>query len=130
VEAGPRNSQGVVNGDPFISDTVTEFDAAGRVKRSIDSHGVPTEYEYDAAGRRSVVRDALGHESKYGYDANGNLMAFTNALGVVTEYEYDKANRRIFTWSDSIGHRILYNVGYDILGRRIDETTASNLSIC
>ncbi|HKQ39002.1 MAG TPA: Ig-like domain-containing protein, partial [Verrucomicrobiae bacterium] len=116
--------------NPFISSTDTEFDAAGRLFRTI-SQGVLTENEYDGAGRR--IRSSIWNgreriDSFYGYDENGNVRFFTNAVGVVTEYEYDKLNRTIFTRSDRYGLNILSQVGYDALGRRVAETNETDIT--
>jgi RHS repeat-associated protein len=97
--------------------STTEYDARGRVLRSLDADGGQIEYTYDAAGNLlarispsqslvyaydarnrliEVVRTVDGEApmtTRYEYDANGNRSAMLGGDGIRTEYSYDRRHR-------------------------------------
>ena len=106
--------------------TGSEYDAAGRLKASINERGVRTEYGYDAAGRRTTVTDALGHVTTTAYDAAGQRVAVTDALGRMTRFVYDLAGRLTQTihpddtaFEDDNPRT---TIEYDAVGRKVAET--------
>jgi RHS repeat-associated protein len=97
--------------------STTEYDARGRVLRSVDADGGQIEYTYDASGNLlarispsqslvyaydarnrliEVVRTVDGEApmtTRYEYDANGNRSAMLGGDGIRTEYSYDRRHR-------------------------------------
>ncbi|WP_425619120.1 RHS repeat-associated core domain-containing protein [Anatilimnocola sp. NA78] len=84
---------------------VTEYDALGRVTRTIGARGEETTYAYGNFGREITVTlpDADGpSEYVYStttlyreYDAGGNLIEEVDANSNTTTYEYDDLNRLV-----------------------------------
>jgi len=106
--------------------TSSEYDAAGRMRFSIDERGKRTEYGYDDAGRRLWVKDALGHVTTTQYNVAGERAAVIDALGHVTRFEYDLAGRLVTTihpdttpGTDADNPRT--RTEYDAVGRKLAE---------
>ncbi|AXI01475.1 RHS repeat domain-containing protein [Aquirhabdus parva] len=71
------------------------YDAAGRLRRTIDSLNYNITMDYDLAGNKIGMHDPdMGYWS-YTYDGFGRLRTQTNAKGNLTSYEYDVLNRLI-----------------------------------
>lgn len=123
----------------LLSFTESKFDVAGRLERTTDSRGLKTEYGYDEAGRRTTVT-RLDEANRAittisGYDENGNLKSVTDPLGNETVFIYDNEDRRVRTRFPLVANsinRIVHEVGYDTLGRRVEEkvgtTTGASLA--
>jgi RHS repeat-associated protein len=77
--------------------TVSEYDAAGQLRASVDALGNRTEYRYDDAGRQIEIKDALGNVSTSEYDLTGRRLSSTDALNRTTKYQYDLAGKLIAT---------------------------------
>jgi YD repeat-containing protein len=73
----------------------TEYDAFGRVVRSVDANGNARLQQFDRLGRIVVSRDALGGSRTTAYDAFDRKLAHTDALGHVTAFSYDAATRTV-----------------------------------
>jgi YD repeat-containing protein len=71
----------------------TDYDAFGRVARSVDGAGRVTTTTYPDNGRSTVVTDPLQRATRTDYDALGRAYRVTNALGLQTVYAYDEAAR-------------------------------------
>jgi YD repeat-containing protein len=50
-------------------------------------------FDYDAAGRLKHSVDAMGFEESFVYDGVGNKVQFTNKRGATWDYVYDAAGR-------------------------------------
>lgn len=94
-----------------------QYDAAGRVTRTVDPEGYETRYTYDAAGQLLTMVEASGtttmtwddagrmvirtHKDggieRFGYDYAGRLTRHTDPDGVVTTHTYDELGRLIET---------------------------------
>ncbi|AXI01469.1 RHS repeat domain-containing protein [Aquirhabdus parva] len=71
------------------------YDAAGHLRRTIDSLNYNITMDYDLAGNKIGMHDPdMGYWS-YTYDGFGRLRTQTNAKGNLTSYEYDVLNRLI-----------------------------------
>jgi YD repeat-containing protein len=80
--------------DPLGREAVkTEYDEAGRLKKTANSSGNGVEFVYDPNNAIEVVKDALGNPTTYEYDIRGNVVRAVDALGGTTRMEYDDDNR-------------------------------------
>ncbi len=119
-----------------------EYDANGRLLRTMDAFGKTIELNYDLADHREVVTDRLGHSRVLEYDARGNVSRETDALGKVTNrtfddhdqllsetnplnqttsYTYD-SGRNLISVRDPLGHTTGYN--YNARGQVLTATNA------
>ncbi len=117
------------------ADTLTSYDAAGRVSQKRDANGWTTTYGYDRAGQHTQSNDALGGAAPSAYDLAGQPTSSRNALGAqsnsaynsvgevtqttdaaggVTTSAYDAAGNQTST-TDPLGHTA--TTVYDTLGR-------------
>jgi RHS repeat-associated protein len=74
----------------------TEYDEAGRVKRSIDSHGAESTFLYDARGNLKTQTAAVGalgsnpnYTTNYSYNDADQLTSLTDPAGRVYTFTYD-----------------------------------------
>jgi RHS repeat-associated protein len=147
------NARPILAGDANgISGTLTEYDAVGRVTRTlratnvvinlqpdpnnpgqtnsvVGSYGVPystnsTEY-YDNGWVKSRTGPD-GQTTRYEYWADGQTMSVTDPLNNQTSYYYDDAGRQTQVW-DALTHPMYF--GYDALGRQVTTTFADGSSI-
>jgi len=87
-----------------LSYTLTKYDDAGRVKRSIilDDEGYeqPTSYIYDAAGKQIAVIDPSGHGlvKQTDYTQSGNWYQINIDLDSIT-YDFSHATRTVYEGS-------------------------------
>ncbi|TXH72383.1 MAG: hypothetical protein E6Q88_06340 [Lysobacteraceae bacterium] len=75
--------------------TRTEYDAYGRVVRTIDGAGHAVQISYQDNGRIVVVTDALGRMERTESDAFGRVVARYDALNRSTRYEFDDTERSV-----------------------------------
>lgn len=66
---------------------ITEYDAAGRVVKKVDTNGQITSIDY--SGLTTKVTDPLGNVSSKIYDFNGLLVTSVDAKGNMVTYKYD-----------------------------------------
>ncbi|MCP3993729.1 MAG: RHS repeat protein, partial [bacterium] len=107
--------------NPLGNTTRREFDALGRVVRTIDAAGGLNELEYDAAGDVTVMSDSLGRETTFEYDDLGRTVAVTEANAARTEYRYDDGGQ-LTGILDANGH--LRTFIYDAVGRLSSQSDA------
>ncbi|NCO20330.1 MAG: RHS repeat protein, partial [Gammaproteobacteria bacterium] len=101
--------------------STTEYDAAGRVTKTIDPLNRASTSSYDAAGRRTTSTDPLGQTTSYAYDALNRLTSSTDALNRTTAYAYDAAGRRTaLTYPDAETE----TATFDGVGRKLTESYA------
>jgi RHS repeat-associated protein len=97
----------------------TEYDAAGRLLKSIDANGLETVLEYWPRGwlkTRKLGSATAGYEVVgYEYDSVGQLTKVTQPDGSFVEYTYDAAHR-LTDIEDGLGNRIHYTL--DAMGNR------------
>jgi YD repeat-containing protein len=75
------------------SNSLTIYDAFGRVTQSINGGGKFTTTAYQDNGRTIVVTDPLNRTTRTEYDAFGRVLRVTNALNQQTVYAYNEAAR-------------------------------------
>ncbi|ALI34756.1 putative deoxyribonuclease RhsA [Candidatus Nitrosocosmicus oleophilus] len=75
------------------SNTRLEFDAFGRIIRSIDALGWVTTKFYPDNGRSVEIKDPLQHVMRTDFDAFGREYRLIDALRNETVYTYDETNR-------------------------------------
>ncbi len=118
------------------ADTLTSYDAGGRMTQTRDADGWVTTYAYDRAGRQTSTtnalggvsvsvydlagqqtasRTALGQQANSAYNLRGMLTQSMDALGEVTTSAYDAAGHLTST-TDPLGHTA--TTLYDALGRQ------------
>lgn len=68
--------------------TVQEYDAAGRLVKTIDTFGQEISYTYYADGSRKSMTDPQGGVTQYDYYANGQIKSITGPSGKTTAYAY------------------------------------------
>jgi RHS repeat-associated protein len=100
-------------GSAAQSDTLTSYDAAGRVSQSRNADGWWTTYGYDRAGRQTQSNDALGGTAPSIYDLAGQQTASRNALGQQSNSTYDTRGR-VTTSTDGLGN--VATSAYDAAG--------------
>ncbi|AMO95566.1 RHS Repeat family protein [Collimonas fungivorans] len=73
--------------------TSTQYDAFGRVIRSVDANGNGRSQSYDRLGRIVQTVDPLNAQRSTTYDAFNRTLAQTDGLGNVTRYSYNTTAR-------------------------------------
>ncbi|WP_155520906.1 LysM peptidoglycan-binding domain-containing protein [Ralstonia solanacearum] len=87
-----------------------QYDAFGRLIRSVDANGNVTQENYDQLGRVVSVTDPTGATRGSTYDAFGRVLTQTDALGNRTTYSYDTAQRSITVTSpDGVSMTTVHN---------------------
>jgi len=72
-----------------------EYDAFGRVTKSVDAAGKATTTAYSDSGRTLIVTDPLNRAMRSEYDAFGRVLKQFDASGTQTTYAYDDVARSI-----------------------------------
>jgi RHS repeat-associated protein len=123
--------EGVANAATDVLVTESQYDAAGRVTRTIDPSGVSTRFEYDAMGRvTNTVADegGLNVATITHYDQLGRKDYEIDAIGNRTDYEYDLAGRLAAVILPEVDNptgtgparvRPRYEYEYDIYGNQV-----------
>lgn len=99
----------------------SEYDASGRLTRTIDANGKAITIDYDPNNSLVTTTDALGNPTTLEYDNRGNIVQVTDALGGVTSYTYDVNNHRL-TITDALGRTQAF--AYDGAGNIVTKTDA------
>lgn len=93
-----------------------------------------TQFEYDAAGRLLRTVDAENHDERYSYNALGQRKTLDNKLRGVTSYEYDRAGRLLaetlpITSKNAAGQSaaVVNRYTYDAFGNKVTSTEAAGL---
>jgi RHS repeat-associated protein len=101
---------------------LTQYDAAGRLKKTIDANGLETILDYWPRGwlkTRQVGTLSAGYETtSYDYDNVGQLTKVTLPDTSYVSYTYDAAHR-LTDLQDGLGNRIHYTL--DNMGNRTAE---------
>ena len=104
--------------------TFPQYDASGRLLKSIDPNGLETTLTYTPRGwlaSRAVGSVATGYlTTTYTYDGVGQLKTVTLPDLSTLTYDYDGAHRLIRI-TDTLGNKIDYTL--DNIGNRISETS-------
>ena len=77
----------------LASETLYFYDDAGQMIQMTDANGHSTYYEYDARGR---LEKTIYHDGTFvstSYDENGNVLTRTDQNGQVTRYAYNRTNQ-------------------------------------
>ncbi len=127
--AGNQTSQSLtrtvhdIDGNPAgTEELVTEFeyDAEGRLIRTIHQNGSTTQTEYDDAGLEIRNIDELGRITEHVYDSRGNRIRTIHEDATFTEWIYDAEGRvtseSLHDADSSVIETTAYE--YDPLGRR------------
>ncbi|MCA9191301.1 MAG: hypothetical protein KDB03_06055 [Planctomycetales bacterium] len=96
-----------------------EYDAFGRVVRSLASDGGVSEYEYDANGNMISVRDPANNVTQFAYDSLNRVIERRDPFGNSMTYQYDSIGR-LASIVDREQQRRVFS--YDPLGRMVGET--------
>lgn len=105
-----------------------EYDALGRLTRSIDGGGFATEFAYadaDYAWAPSAGMFADGSTTHWDYAPGGRLLSYSDAAGNTWNWEYDAQGRLVRAlqpevtdaWGVPEGYRRAVSYAYDALGR-------------
>ncbi|MFV0673317.1 Ig-like domain repeat protein [Variovorax sp. tm] len=93
-----------------------------------------TRFEYDAAGRLSKTIDAESNSESYTYNALGQRETLTNKLGGVTSYTYDQLGRKVSETlpitsrnADGQSVAVVNRYAYDAFGNKASTTEAAGL---
>jgi len=103
------------SGTPVTVNTFTEYDAAGRVTRTIDADGNTNRTFYNAMSKVDYSIDKFGNTNSFLYDARGNVIQSTYADGNFTRTVYDENARPYFTTDRSQTNGV--RTYYDAIGR-------------
>jgi YD repeat-containing protein len=96
-----------------------EYDAAGRLIKTIDAYGKEITYTHDLGANRELITDRLGNTTIHVYDDLGNVTQTADPLGGVTNRSYD-ARGNTLSETDPLG-RTRSN-SYDGQDNRLTET--------
>jgi large repetitive protein len=106
--------------DPLGREAVkTEYDEAGRLKKTANSSGNGVEFVYNPANSLETVKDALGNPTTYEYDSRGNVVTEVDALGGIIRRTYDD-DTNMLSETDAEGSTKSYT--YDSSRNRLTET--------
>ncbi|MGD7134360.1 hypothetical protein ACQCSP_22620, partial [Ralstonia pseudosolanacearum] len=87
-----------------------QYDAFGRLIRSVDANGNVAQESYDPLGRVVSVTDPTGATRGSTYDAFGRVLTQTDALGNRTTYSYNTVQRSITVTSpDGVSMTTVHN---------------------
>ncbi|BBB62226.1 hypothetical protein UNDKW_3953 [Undibacterium sp. KW1] len=83
--------------DPLGASVVSsvEYDAFGRITRTVDGNGNERLVSYDRLGRAVGGTDASHVQRTISYDAIGHILSQTDGNGNAVTYAYDTANRGV-----------------------------------
>ncbi|SFH03369.1 YD repeat-containing protein, partial [Duganella sp. CF458] len=73
--------------------TSAQYDAFGRLVRSVDANGNVSQQGYDKLGQVVTTTDPLNGKRSASYDAFGRVLTQTDALSRVTTHSYNTAER-------------------------------------
>ncbi|SFQ19233.1 YD repeat-containing protein, partial [Variovorax sp. PDC80] len=120
------------------SDALTrfEYDAAGRLSRTIDAESNAERYTYNALGQRETLTNKLGGVTTYAYDRLGRVASETlpitsknasgQAVAVVNQTTYDAfGNKLTTTEAAGLPEQRLTTYTYDGLNRQLTVRLAS-----
>ena len=111
-----------IGGPNYI--TINEFDALGRIRRTVDPVGEATELEHDRYGNLLSVTDVYGTTTST-YDGLNRLTSRTNGEDETTQYRYSSTGLE----STIIDPRLNSStVIYDRLGREVERIDANGNS--
>jgi YD repeat-containing protein len=100
----------------------TQYDAAGRLTKSIDPKGMVTELSYAPRGwllsAKTTTSEGLVRTTRYEYDAVGQLLKTTQPDGTTLGQAYDAAHRLVKV-TDARGNSVNYTL--DKMGNRVVE---------
>ncbi|HEY2411363.1 MAG TPA: FG-GAP-like repeat-containing protein [Pirellulaceae bacterium] len=85
----------------------TNYDADGRLTRTIKTDNSEVNLTYDLADSLSTITDALGHSTTFEYDPHGNVVATIDALGGISHATYDANDNRL-TSTNPLGQTTTY----------------------
>ena len=103
------------------------YDAWGRNIGSVDGENNVNAAVYDSVGQLQTEYRADSSTVSYVYDALGRMVNKTDGIGRLYTYVYDHGNRERSRTVASGG--VTYDLGsstYDVLGRKISETTGAD----
>lgn len=120
------------------SDALTrfEYDAAGRLSRTIDAESNSENYTYNALGQRETLTNKLGGTTTYTYDQLGRKVSETlpvtsrnadgQSVAVVNRYAYDAfGNKTGTTEAAGLPEQRVTQFKYDGLNREIEQRQAA-----
>jgi YD repeat-containing protein len=82
--------QEIAIGKPTDSDTLSAYDAAGRLTATRDAVCALTTYNLDQMGRVTQTINAQGIATRNFYDQKGELVASVDEQGAWTKYQYNQ----------------------------------------
>lgn len=105
-------------------DERVEYDAAGNVKKRIDTAGRQTVYDYDGANRLIKVTDPALQITQYEYNARSQMTAVVDAGGQRYTFAYDPLGRVTQIARGGISMSYVY----DAVGNRTGRTDYNNVT--
>lgn len=96
-----------------------EYDASGRLVKTIDANGQAQEFTHALATHTTSVKNRLGRTTTYGFDDDGNIVSETNPLNETTLRSYDGDGNEL-TVTDPLGRTTTRT--YDTRGNVLTET--------
>lgn len=106
--------------------TATEFDAAGRVVRTVDAFGNQTRKIYNDLGKPSLIIDQYGNTNSFLYDARGNFIQTISPFGTNCTFYDDNARPILVTDHNGISGTFTQ---YDPVGRVTSTIRATNVVV-
>jgi YD repeat-containing protein len=107
-------------------ETRYEWDAAGRLVKTIYADGSATENVFNAIGKKVATIDQLGRQTNYEFDASGNLLRTIFPDGRAESSTFDDENH-LLSSTDRLGRVTLY--GYDARGSLTDRVYADGSQV-
>ena len=108
--------QTVSRTDPKGRVSTFQYDAEGRLIRTLQPDGSSVQQTWDANSRRTSMTNEEGQVTNYSYDGLGRLVAVSGFAGAAT-YGYDEAGN-VISLSDALGR--ITRLRYDALNRVIE----------
>ena len=100
--------------------TLYEYDALGRLTKTMDAQNNSRIFGYDSLGRRVMMSKFNTKDSwSYDYDLNGNLTKKTDPKGQVALFAYDALDRVLSEQQEgqAVDMSYIYDIGEDAIGR-------------
>ncbi|MET3496938.1 Ig-like domain repeat protein [Variovorax boronicumulans] len=137
VAGTPSPAQAPALPAAHASDALTrfEYDAVGRLARTIDAESNAERYTYNALGQRETLTNKLGGVTAYAYDRLGRVVSETlpitsknaagQAVAVVNQSTYDAfGNKTNVTEAAGLPEQRVTQFKYDGLNREVEQRQA------
>ena len=109
----------------------TDYDASGRITKTVDADGNQMQTIYDELGKPAQTINALGGTNTFVYDAKDNVIEMDYPDGTITRTVYDANGRSVVTTDRYVpGNQANgMRTTYDTIGRVVETERLSNVVV-